>query len=188
MPKEFSVHLSKYEVNTITAATDQTLYAYGILECLNKRPLFMTELYTIYKYCRFTMAEIEVEVANTGATGVQLVLGHAPYSDLSGLTFSRLVQNPQSIRRTASVSGGMDRVILRKAYNGMQLVGNPAFTRQLWIDAAQSASASPVNTDLPVIAMIADNLVGGTTAYSLSLNIKVTWHLQWFDLEVPSES
>jgi hypothetical protein len=188
IPAEFSVSLSDYWDANVVAATDQTATTVGLLEFFNKRPIYSAELYAIYKYARVTAAEIEIELVSTSNNQVQIALGHVPYEDVAGLTISRLVQVPGSIRRTVSLSGGMDKVILRKFWNVQQLIGNPAFDKTYWIDASQSTSGTPVDAKEPVIVMIVDNLVGGTTAYSCTLNWKVTYHIQFFSLEVAGES
>ncbi len=63
----------------------------------------------------------------------------------------------------------------------MEYLGNPVYDKQYWISAAQSILTTPQDTLAPVI-YIGVAALDGASAYSCEHSIRVTYHLQFFDL------
>jgi hypothetical protein len=188
LPKEFSVHLDEFYSRTSNATADLEKITLGMLEYLNRLPMFATEFYTLYKYCRITAVEIQLELSNIGASSIQFVVGHCPYEDVSSMTVSKLSQLPGSTRRTVSAKGGMDRATINKFFNVQQLIGNPAYDKTYWVDATQAVSATPIDVKEPVIVLLIDNSTTGTTDFQYDVVGRIRYHIQWFDIETAGES
>lgn len=186
MPNEFSVALSYHAQDEYGSAVSPVLQSVGLLEFLNKRPLYTAEFLTMYKYVRITAVDITLNVVSKSASPLQVALGYVPYIDFASLTFDRLAERAGSVYKTLSVSGGMDRVVLRKTFDCSRCVGNPNFSKY-WFNVTQSTSTTPIDSDEPVIAF-ATAYAGGSTTVSAVVNWKVVYHCQFFDLETPAAS
>jgi len=187
MPKEFSVSLvDRQSVNAaIPAAAPAAFYSiYGLLEFLNKRPLYCNELYLLYKFARVTAVQYHFEIINTGVVPIEAMFAVCPYADaVVPPTPQQLGEKPGVVRHIISPAGGMDRRSISKTCKAEDWFGNPYFTRDYWVNAAQSVSATPLDVDEPVglfcLASTA-NIVGAQATYIS----KITYHIQFFDLEL----
>ena len=147
MPKEFSVSLI---ARTISSGTDQSTTAItrlGLIEFLGNRPLYLNELYAMYKYCRVTSAHYRFEIVNLGSASIQVAAGVVADSDFSTLSVSKIIEKPQSIQKIVSAKGGVDRAVMQARYNPQQWVGNPYYTKDYWINQTQSSSSTPLDAD-----------------------------------------
>lgn len=183
MPKELSVALRSYDS---TSASGSATFAasYGLVEFLNIRPLFAAQLFTIYRYCKITAVDIDFTIVNAGAVPLQVAVGYVPQTLAGAMTQERLTEKAGSIRRLISATGGMDRVTIRRTFNVEEVLGEPVLSKY-WFDATQSVSATPIDTNEPVISICGAPYAGNITA---SLSTVVTFHCQFFDLTVPALS
>jgi hypothetical protein len=188
MPKEFSVALvdrQQIQINGIPAGS-VTGYqnVYGLLEFLNKRPLYSNELYLLYKFCRVTAVTYHFEVVNTGLTPIEILFTVCPYVDaVVPPTQAQIGEKPGVVRHIISPQGGMDRRSLTKTCRAEDWFGNPYFTRDYWVNAAQSVSVTPLDVEEPVGLFCVANL-SATVIASATIVSKTTYHLQFFDLEL----
>jgi hypothetical protein len=188
MPKEFSVALVDRQVIQINAipAGSATGYQniYGLIEFLNKRPLYSTEFYALYKFCRVTAVNYHFEVVNTGAVPIEIMFAICPYVDAAApVTLAQLGEKPGVVRHIISPVGGMDRRSLTKTCKAEDWFGNPYFTRDYWVNQAQSVAVTPLDVEEPVGVFATANL-SLTLAASCTIVSKTTYHIQFFDLEL----
>jgi len=188
IPNELSVSLVNTDFDSHSVASGFALRRFGIVEFLAYRPLYCLELYQIYKYCRVTAVTVQLKLVNTSATvPIVLALGQCPYADSAGLTPDRAWESIGTKRSIISVQGGMDRTTMSKTFVGQDCYGQPYLDQKYWVNASQSASTTPIDADEPIgYYMISD--YSGQGAFSCKIEFKMTYHLQFFDLRIPSSS
>jgi len=188
IPNELSVSLVNTDYDTFGVQASFVTRKFGIVEFLSYRPLYCLELYQIYKYARITAVQIELRVVNQSTSSPLMVaLGFCPNADHSALTSDRAWETPGTVRRLMSVQGGMDRGVLKKTFVGQNCFGQPYLDQKYWIDVTQSASTSPVDVLEPVAYYIASSATGGAVP-PCTIEWKTTYHIQFFDLRIPSSS
>jgi hypothetical protein len=141
----------------------------------------------MYKYAVITAVDIEVQGINQGGVEAAFAVGHVSRSDVSGLTFDRLKEMPDTTYRVLGLPAGQGRSIIRKSFNASNVMGNYGDARY-WINLAQSASTTVVDADEQVIVIGLDNFSSNTTAYTATAEWKITYHIQFFDLKAPASS
>lgn len=188
MPAEFSVALVNTDYDAFGPGASFVSRKFGIVEFLAYRPLYCLELYQIYKYARITAIEVELRVCNQSLTGpIVAALGMCANSDHASLTPDRAWETPGTVRRFLSVQGGMDRGSLRKTFVGQDAYGQPYLDQKYWIDVSQSASTTPVDTNEPVAYFILSDSTG-VSRLQCTVEWKITYHIQFFNLRIPSSS
>lgn len=188
IPNELSVALVNTDYDAFGPGASFVSRKFGIVEFLAYRPLYCLELYQIYKYARITAVDIEVRVCNQSLTGpIVVALGMCPNSDYAGLTPDRAWETPGTVRRFLSVQGGMDRGTVKKTFVGQDAYGQPYLDQKYWIDVSQSSSTTPVDTNEPIAYyMLSDST--GVSRLQCTVEFKITYHIQFFDLRIPSSS
>jgi hypothetical protein len=186
MPRQFQVSLT----NSVTVSANRTgslNTQFGLFDWLSSNPGYATELYAIYKYARITGVKIETEVINTSATIPLLaVMAPMPSSDVSAfLTPQQVSERPRSITRTIGTSAGMNKTRLVKSWSSIQELGQPTYDRSHWLTVSQLSALSPVNPDSPVVCLSIAPVLSAATWTAL-INVRVTYGVQFFDLEQPS--
>lgn len=188
MPKEFSVALvdrQQIALNAIPAGS-ATGYQniYGLIEFLNKRPLYSNEFYSLYKFARVTAVSYHFEVVNTGTVPIEVMFTVCPYVDANvPPTVTQIGEKPGVVRHIISSAGGMDRRSISKTCKAEDWFGNPYFTRDYWVNAAQSVAVTPLDVEEPVGLFCVANLSLALPA-SATIVSKTTYHVQFFDLEM----
>jgi hypothetical protein len=187
LPAEFSVSLVNTDYDSLAVASFATR-RFGIVEFLSYRPLYCLELYQIYKYARVTAVTIELKVVNTSTTiPIVVALGQCPYADSAGLTPDRAWETPGTKRQVVSVQGGLDRATVRRTFVAQDCYGQPYLDQKYWIDVSQSASASPIDQNEPIAYYVISDMAG-SGPIACKVDFKTTFHIQFFDLRIPSSS
>jgi hypothetical protein len=182
MPKELSVALvNRQNLSVSVPVAGPTRNIFGLLEYLGKRPLYLREFYTMYKFSRVLSVDYHFELINLTAVPFEVGFAILPTSDAGTISLEQVIEKPGSVRRAVSAIGGMDRITLQKRAVAQDWMGNPYNTRDYWVTEAQSASGTPLDADEPAGVLVIQGLTG-TVAYSLVT--KITYHVQFFDLEV----
>ena len=104
-----------------------------------------------------------------------------PLSDAGSVSLEQVIEKPGSVRRTVSAVTGMDRVTLNKFAVAQDWMGNPYNTKDYWVTEAQSSLGAPLDPDEPGGVLLVQGLTGNV-AYTLVT--KITYNIQFFDLEV----
>jgi hypothetical protein len=186
MPKEFSVSLVNRQNLTIAAPIAvPTRNFFGLLEYLGKRPLYCQQFYAMYKYSRVLSVNYHFELTNLTTNPFEVAFAIIPLSDGGTISLEQVIEKPGSVRRVVSGIGGMDRATLQKFAVAQDWMGNPYNTRDYWINEAQSSSGTPLDSDEPGGVLMIQALTG-TLSYTLVT--KITYNIQYFDLEIPAVS
>jgi hypothetical protein len=186
MPKEFSVSLINRQNLSITVpVVGPTRNIFGLLEYYGKRPLYMREFYTMYKYSRVVSVNYHFELTNLTAVPFEVAFAIVPVSDAGAISLEQVIEKPGSVRRLVSALGGMDRITLNKFAVSQDWMGNPYNTRDYWVTEPQSAIGTPLDPDEPAGVLVIQGLTGNV-AYTLTT--KITYNIQFFDLEIPAVS
>ncbi len=82
-----------------------------------------------------------------------------------------------------SPSYGNNKIRLAGTWDSFDQLGNPSYTRDTWQTVTQAASTS-IDIDHPVIYVRVSSV--GLDTQPASIKLKVTYHMQWFDLEFVS--
>ncbi len=158
---------------------------FGLFEPLNQRPYYMNEFFTIYKYARITAATVQLEVVSTSSTPLKMVMVVTPWDEIISPT--EAIEKPRSLYRTVGGSSGVSRGFLRRTYHTQQEQGNPVFDKQHWFTAAQSILTTPQDQQGVTVKTLVSTL-DGVSNWSAEVSFKVTYHVQFFDLEAPASS
>lgn len=190
MPTRFSVALRAHNTTAISASSESTT-AIGLVEFLNRRPLYTAELFAMYRYCKVRAVTINMQVINTYTTSpvpLQAAIGVIPYDQVSSVTMDRLLETRGSVKTIVSPPGGMDRASLSRKFNVAQEFGIQPFDKTYWMTDAQSISATPVDSAEPTIVLAVDNIPSSTATYSATIDWVITYHVDFFDLVAPPAS
>jgi hypothetical protein len=184
MPTELSVALRYTDTLSYTLAAS-TNFAYGMLEFLSFRPLYTDQLYSLYRYCKVTAVDVQIEVNNTGSTAMQYAMGYVPQLAASTMSYARLTERAGTVHKNVSAKGGMDRAIISKTFGVEKCLGEPVLSKY-WVSNSQSLSTSPIDVNEPVISVALQNLEG--SVFSAAVALRITYHCQFFSLETPGLS
>lgn len=133
----------------------------------------------MYKYMRVKGVEVELTCVNTSANPVRVVLATLPHQDVSVAGMTTLIEQPGSMSRLLSSTGGMDRVVFKKFFDCLNLVGSYGGDH-FWIDVTRATSTTPVDVREPVIVVGAAPIV--SVNWNVSVLARVTYHVEFFDL------
>ncbi len=189
MSREWSVALNNTDYDSFTNPAAYVTRGFGLVEFLAYRPLYCLEFYAMYKYARITAVTLELRAVNRSTTvPFVIALGTVPYSELGSITPDRFWEKSTTVRKQVSVQGGLDKVVLRKTYVAQDIMGQPYLDQKYWIDVTQSASTTPVDTNAPVLAYMISDITGNTGGFTMTVNWKIVYHIQFFDLKTPTSS
>lgn len=104
-----------------------------------------------------------------------------PYSDGVSPSTTQVGEKPGVVRKIVSAKGGMDKGVLQKTCVAQDWFGNNYFTKDYWINHAQSSSTSPLDDDEPCFVFQVTPVIPGQTI-AWALTTRITYHLQYFDL------
>jgi hypothetical protein len=152
----------------------------GLLEPLGRNPTYMTNYYDMYKYMRIRSVVVTTHLCNTTSTPLTAVVSTLPFSDVGITSFSQIAEQPQAQLKLISSAGGLDKVVFKRTYDCLNLVGNFGGDHW-WITQAQSVSTSPVDSREPVFVLA----IGPTTSvnWSCSGQVFIEYHVEFFDLQ-----
>ncbi len=183
LPRELSTALSYKYVDNRVGNTNPSSFTFGLFEFLNQRPMFSSELFNIYRYCRITAVHIRAECVNTGSEPVIIAIGTIPWAAATSTFDPYLIaERPRSISRLAGLSTGMSRVTLNKTYMSFDELGNPVYDKTHFFDSVQSISTTPQDQEAPAVIVSVDS-ADPTKTWSALTTYHVTYHTQWFELQ-----
>lgn len=155
---------------------------FGLLEFLSSVPGYTARLYDMYKWCKILSVEARYNIANTSSNPVQFVAAVIPNNSTVGLTIDRAAEIAGSTVRLVSPQGGLDKVEITKQYNTQTMVGSRT-AEKYWINLAQASSGTPIETEEPVMFLMAQPLI--SVNWSSQVIVDITYHCEFFDLNAP---
>lgn len=173
---------------TQTALVDLTSGNYtrrvGLFDFLNQVPEYGSEMFALYRYCRIVGVDIHLQVAgedsdNITNTAYEAAIARIPYDQSLSPTPQQLRLVRGSQYKLASIAG-MNRINLRHHYGSFDELGNPVYSRDYWQNETEAANIVPPDPSRGVIAVSVGSTV--SQAAVVSINLTVTYHMQWFEL------
>jgi hypothetical protein len=158
------------------------LTSFGLLEFLSSVPGYTNKLYDMYKWCKILSVEARYNIANTSTNPVQFVAAVIPNNSTLGLTIDRAAEVAGSTVRLLSAQGGLDKVEIVKQYNTQTMVGSKT-AEKYWVNAAQAASSTPIETEEPIMFLMAQPLI--SVNWTTQVVVDITYHVEFFDLNAP---
>lgn len=180
LPREMNVSLCYSTQETVAGSGVVHLTRFGLFEPLNKVPLYMPELFNIYRYARITAVRVQQEVVNTGVPPLKMVQAVAPWNDT--VAIGSLSQKPTSIIKSVGAATGMSRGVISKTWYSQEELGNPVFDKEHWFTLVQATSTTPQDQSAPAVFTAVYSL--SSSIWSAELYWKVSYSLQFFDMEI----
>lgn len=156
----------------------------GLFDFLNQVPEYGSEMFALYRYCRIVGVDIHLQVAgedsdNITNTAYEAAIARIPYDQSLSPTPQQLRLVRGSQYKLASIAG-MNRISLRHHYGSFDELGNPVYSRDYWQNETEAANIVPPDPSRGVIAVSVGSTV--SQAAVVSINLTVTYHMQWFEL------
>lgn len=156
----------------------------GLFDFLNQVPEYGSEMFALYRYCRIVGVDVHLQVAgedsdNITNTAYEAAIARIPYDQSLSPTPQQLRLVRGSQYRLASIAG-MNRISLRHHYGSFDELGNPVYSRDYWQNETEAANIVPPDPSRGVIAVSVGSTV--SQAAVVSINLTVTYHMQWFEL------
>lgn len=155
---------------------------FGLLEFLSSVPGYTNAMYDFYKWCKILSTEVRFNIANTSTNPVQFVAAVLPNNSTLGMTIDRAAEIAGSTVRLLSAQGGLDKVEITKSYNTQAMVGSKV-AEKYWINKAQASSSTPLETEEPVMFLMAQPLI--SVNWTTQVVVDITYHVEFFDLNAP---
>jgi hypothetical protein len=182
MPTHFPVQLNGLITQNFTTGTT-LIRTFGILEFLGDQPLYINKLYAMYRYSVVTSVSIDAVFTNHQTSGSTFFSSAImPFSDVASTNAEEIAEMPRAKSTNVAASSGINKGRLKMSANGQRVFGAPYFTRDFWINSAQSVSATPLDSQEPVIVFAVSDFVGGN-ALSGQIQYRLTFNTVFFDLQ-----
>lgn len=180
VPRNFQIALREDISAVLSGGTGviDTDY-YGLLETLGRSPGYLAQFFSLYKFFRVKGVTVELTCVNTSSNPVRIALGSLPFSGVSTASMTTLIEQPGTLSKLLSSTGGMDRVVFRKFFDCLRLVGSYGGDRY-WVNSTQAGSTSPIDSRAPVLVIGAAPIV--SVNWNTSYLMRLTYHLEFFDL------
>ena len=138
-------------------------------------------MFNIYRYCRITGVDVRLTVCpdQTGPSAIEMAMARLPASEAVNPTPGFL----QTVRGSVyclTPSAGAPAKTITQSYASFDELGNPVYDRSLWQNETKAASTT-LDGDEPVVAVAVRSING--QAAVVAINLQVTYHMEWFDLE-----
>lgn len=159
----------------------------GLFDFLNQLPEYAAKCYELYRYCRISAVDVKliaVGEMTSASTNFAIEAGMAriPYDEA-------LSTEPTELRAVRGgkysliAQAGFNRLALTGTYGSFDELGNPVYDRTFWQTAIDASSPTPVDGSRPVVAIAVKAAL--SNAVTATVNLSVTYHMQFFDLESP---
>jgi hypothetical protein len=182
MPRHFPVQLNALVTQNFTTGTT-LVRQFGILEYLGDQPLYISKLYAMYRYSVVTSVSIDAQFTNHQTSGSTLFTACVmPASDVPSTNAEEISEMPRSKTELVSASSGINKARIKISANAQEVFGAPYFTRDFWINSAQSVSATPLDTQEPVIVFAVGDYIGANPL-SGQIQYRLTYNCVFFDLQ-----
>lgn len=128
--------------------------------------------------------EVHLSVAGESDEGNQ---NYSYEVAMAKIPFDQLGLTPQELRLvrgskySLSATAGMNRVKLNGSYGSFDELGNPVYSREYWQTLTDALTTTPADTNRPVIACAVRSVNGNRGL--VAINLSVTYHVQFFELE-----
>lgn len=171
------------------ALTNVTQYnrRIGLFEFLNQIPQYALDCWEIYRYARICAVDVKliaVGEMTSASTNYAFEAGMArlPYDEAAAISPQEL-RTVRGGKYALAAQAGANRLVLNGFYGSFDELGNPVYERRYWQTLLEASSPISSDPDIPVIAVAVRSTLGNNV--NVSINLSVTYHMQFFDLEIP---
>lgn len=159
----------------------------GLFQFLNQIPQYALDCWEIYRYCRICAVDVKliaVGEMTSASTNYAFEAGMArlPYDEAASITPQEL-RTVRGGKYALAAQAGSNRLTLTGSFGSFDELGNPVYERTYWQTLLEASNPLSSDPDVPVIAVAVKSTLGN--AVNVSVNLSVTYHMQFFDLEIP---
>lgn len=159
----------------------------GLFEFLNNIPQYVLDAYELYRYCRISCVDLKliaVGEMTSASTNYAFEAGMArlPFDEAATTTPQEL-RTVRGGKYALAAQSGSNRLSLSGTYGSFDELGNPVYDRTYWQTYNEAVNTTAVDVNRPVVAVALKSVLGNSV--NVSINLSVTYHMQFFDLEVP---
>ncbi len=180
---------SNYTQTVEVALSNVTQYnrVIGLFEFLNQLPQYANDAFELYRFSRICAVEIkliavgEMTSASTNYA-FEAGMGRLPYDEAISSTPQEL-RTVRGGKYALAAQAGSNRLSLSGFYGSFDELGNPVYDRTYWQTYTEAINTTPVEPSRPVVAVAVKSVLGNNV--NVSINLTITYHMQFFDLEIP---
>lgn len=179
---QFSSRFSQ-SVESILAGTQYNRRV-GLFSFNNQIPQYVLTMYNLYRYCRITGVHVALTISPdvlAESAAVEIAMAKVPFDEGASVTPAILHTVRGSKYALCSTSGGAPQTKIQGSWASFDELGNPVYDRTFWQTRTEAGSTT-LDPDEPVIAVAARSILAQTAV--VSLNLEVTYHMEFFDLEI----
>jgi hypothetical protein len=147
----------------------------------------MDAFYSIYTYSKILAVDMHIEVINLDTVPYEFVMTTMPYGDITGASIDQAKQSRGAVVKTIGGSSGFNRIVMKKHYNTEEIVGYHLADRDTRMTLADANNTGYADADLPAIVFW-PSLVTGASTNGVSISVVQTYHLCFFDINLPPVS
>jgi hypothetical protein len=137
----------------------------------------------MYRYSVVTSVSVNAQFTNHQASGSTLFASAImPASDVASTNVEEIAEMPGAKNVLVSAASGINKGTINMSANAQQVFGAPFYTRDFWINTAQSVSATPLDAQEPVLVFGVGDYIGGNPL-SGQIQYRVTYNTVFFDLQ-----
>lgn len=158
-----------------------------MFDYLGNLPQYTNDAYELYRYSRICAVDVHliaVGEMTSASTNYAIEAGMArlPYDEALGTT-PQECRTVRAGRYAMAAQAGANRLSLTAHYGSFDELGNPVYDRTYWQTQTEAFNPTPIDPNRPVIAVVVGSTL--TNPVTASVNLSVTYHMQFFDLEIP---
>ena len=158
-----------------------------MFDFIGQLPNYAATCFELYRYCRICAVDVQLQVApeytGTGRqNSFESVLAPLPNAEAIVPPPITLLRNIRGAKYKLSSALGQNRVNLIGHWKSFDQLGNPAYDKDTWQTLVTSA-VTTIDDEHPVILAMVRTL--GADTQPVAVSLRVTYHMQFFDLEIP---
>ena len=186
LPQEmqFSSKYSTYDIRL--ANTGPSVKIFGMIDFYNQLPSYAASFYQIYKYARINALHLHLETVSTDVAPIIVAADILPYTQANSASVDPhfIASRPRAISRICAGSTGTSKTTLSKTWKTAQSTGQVNYSDSAWQSYSEALSVTP-DPDHPFLCIAIDS-VNAADTWAADTVIRVTYHMQFFELQDPS--
>lgn len=187
MPRQLQFSSKWSQTIDINLSATQYNRIVGLFSFNAQIPQYALSMYNLYRYCRITGVHVALTLSPdvTGEySAVEMAMARVPFDEATSPTPATL-HIVRDSRYALASSFGAPQTKIQGSWASFDELGNPVYDKTFWQTRTEAASTS-LDADEPVIAIAVRSV--NQQAATVSLNLEVTYHMEYFDLEIDDET
>jgi len=183
-PRQLQFSSTWTQTREIDLASTSFSLGIGLFDYLNHIPEYVLECYQLYRYSRICGVDVTLSVAGESDEANQ---NFSYEVAMAKVPFDQIGLPPQALRLVRGsrynlvATSGMNRLTQKGSFGSFDELGNPVYSRDYWQTLTDATMPTPADTNRPVVALAVSSVNGNRGL--VALNVSVTYHLQFFELE-----